>query len=214
MTIRMRSFGLVAMLVLAACTKPEPQPVAPLEEPQPELQPEPQAAPEPAQQSTVIESGNVAATPSDDDPTARIANCKLVEAWDERIRVAAMRRDELRRQLEGEAPIYGVTLTPLQVNPPRNLESNPVYQNPVYQTLRMQYSTVEVEIAELRAERSVREQLQNQIESYKKQLDDLRVQYTDKNPRVVALRETLDRLVQRALNECVEQIQKDSPGHI
>jgi len=73
---------------------------------------------------------------------------------------------------------------------------------------------VEVEIAELRAERSVREQLQNQIESYKKQLDDLRVQYTDKNPRVVALRETLDRLVQRALNECVEQIQKDSPGHI
>ena len=204
MKIGMRSFGLVAVLALAACTKPEPQP---------EEQPEPQAAPEPVTQPVSVEPAAGNATPSD-DPTARIANCKLVEAWDERIRVAAMRRDELRRQLEGEAPIYGVTLTPLQVSPPRNLESNPVYQNPVYQTLKMQYSTAEVELAQLRAERASREALQNQIDTYTQQLAALRVQYTDKHPRVVSLKAALDALIQQALNECVEQIQVDSPGHI
>ena len=205
MKIRMRLFGLVAMLVLAGCTKPEPQPAASVEEPQPAPSPEPAQPPVRAALQTTT------ATP--DDPTARIANCKLVEASDERIRLAEMRRNELGRQLQGERPTPGTPATPLQdkeaVNPPRNLEPNPVYQN-----LKTQYSAVEVELAELRAQRSSREQLQNQIESYKKQLDDLRVQYTDKHPRVVALRETLDRLVQQALIECVEQIQKDSPGHI
>jgi len=205
MKIRMRLFGLVAMLVLAGCTKPEPQPAASVEEPQPAPSPEPAQPPVRAALQTTT------ATPN--DPTARIANCKLVEASDERIRLAEMRRNELGRQLQGERPTPGTPATPLQdkeaVNPPPNLESNPVYQN-----LKTQYSAVEVELAELRAQRSSREQLQNQIESYKKQLDDLRVQYTDKHPRVVALRETLDRLVQQALIECVEQIQKDSPGHI
>ena len=68
MKIRMRLFGLVAMLVLAGCTKPEPQPAASVEEPQPAPSPEPAQPPVRAALQTTT------ATP--DDPTARIANCK------------------------------------------------------------------------------------------------------------------------------------------
>ena len=200
------SLGLIALLACAACTKPEPQPVASVAVPQPEQQPEPQAAPEPAQQAA-IESPTVAAVP--DDPTERLANCNLVEAWDGRIRVAEMRRDELRRQLEA-VPRPPLRFIPLQDNPFRDWGSSPAYQE-----LRMQLSEVEVELATLRAQRLVRAQLQDQIASYKRQLNALRrdaalrfATTPTSTPEVVASRETLDRLVQQALNECAEQAQK------
>src|SRR6478736_452561 len=81
------SFGLVAVLILAACTKPEPQPVASVEEPQPA----PQTAPEPAAQATIT------ATP--DDPTALLRNCKLEEPLYSNIRFAKARLDETLKQL-------------------------------------------------------------------------------------------------------------------
>jgi hypothetical protein len=128
MKIRMRSFGLVAVLVLAGCAKPEPPPVASVEEPQPA------PSPEPAQHPVGVELRATTATP--DDPTARLANCKL------------------------------------------------------------------------------RDELQSRIDSLKNELAQLRLSFTDKHPRVIGVKESLDRLVQQGLSECVDKIQTDAPGHI
>src|SRR4051795_1044364 len=87
MRIRMRSFGLVAALVLAGCTKPEPQPVASVEETQPGPSPEPAPHPVSAElQATIVPP---------DDPTARVKNCNLPEALANRIRDAKERLDQL-----------------------------------------------------------------------------------------------------------------------
>ena len=128
MKIRMRSFGLVVVLVLAGCTKPEPQPVASAEEPQPA------PSPEPAQHPVSVALQATIATP--DDPTARIANCKLPEDLDRR------------------------------------------------------------------------------ISETKKEFDQLRKKYSDDHPEMVRIRRRLDALVQEGLQQCVEQIQVESPGHI
>ena len=135
----MRSFGLVAVLILAGCTKPEPQPVASAEEPQPErpanLQSE---SPAPATQAVVdlLRSVELTRVPVDDDPTARIANCKLPD------------------------------------------------------------------------------DVQQPITLLKSDLDAARLKYTDGHPEIVRMKRRLNALVQQALNQCVDQIQQDSPGHI
>jgi len=108
--------------------------------------------------------------------TAIPSNCKLDEALANKIRLTTAHRDELRGQIEGELPFFGITVPPLQgkegVNPPRNLEPNPAFpgfrfiplqgmdadnlpgrldSNPVYQRLRIALSEAEVELATLRA---------------------------------------------------------------
>jgi hypothetical protein len=96
MKIRMRSFGLVAVLVLAACTKPEPQPVASVEEPQPA------PSPEPAQHPVSGELRATRATP--DDPTARLANCKSREELQNRIDSLKTELADLRLKFTDKHP--------------------------------------------------------------------------------------------------------------
>jgi polysaccharide chain length determinant protein (PEP-CTERM system associated) len=75
--------------------------------------------------------------------------------------VVEQRRDELRRQLEGEEPTFGLV-------------------NPTTPAGRVATVT-DAKIAE-----------------FQKQLDQLLLQYTDKHPRVVALRETIEQLRKQA----------------
>jgi len=71
-----------------------------------------------------------------------------------------LRRDELRRQLDGEEPTFGLVADAPGGKPP---------------------TATDAKVAE-----------------YQKQLDQLLLQYTDKHPRVVALRETIEQLRKQA----------------
>ena len=99
------------------------------------------------------------------------------------------------------------------VEEPQPAPSPEPAQHPVSGELQTTVATPDDPTARL-ANCKLREELQSRIDSLKKELDDLRLKYSDKHPSVVALKGTLDRLVQQGLAECVEQIQVDSPGHI
>ena len=87
--MRMRSFGIVAVLIVAACAKPDPQPASSVEERQPV------PSPEQPQQPVRVELPTAAATPSDDTLT-RLKACKLPEDLDRRIGETQEALDQLR----------------------------------------------------------------------------------------------------------------------
>ena len=52
-----------------------------------------------------------------------------------------------------------------------------------------------------------RGELENRIRVTQERLSELKIRYTDRHPEVIATRQALDELVQRALGECVERLQ-------
>jgi hypothetical protein len=227
----MASFGLVAVLVLAACTKPEPHPagsvVRPLTLPEPQAAPGPGTQPvnvEPANDTTTLSSNPVyenLKSGSADDPLATHMNCKPDADTASSITTFETALAGLRLRYTDDYPAVrslkenikrlkeralGQCLAQERASPPSDDDPTAVLGNcKLDETLD---STIRVTKAR-------RDELRKQLPAG---ADDPNI-YPNPVIRnmVIALSETqvkLARLVQRGLTQCVERIQADSPGHI